>query len=398
MPIVANSFSSSGRWPASVGRTAFACAMLLACTMGMAEEKQPVEKHVKVYYEPGRFGGWPANHGIWSWGNEILVGFSAGYYKDLGPDRHHIDRDKPERHLLARSRDGGETWTIEDPAAAGYLLPQGDALHGTELPSVAIEEAADCPGGIDFTHTDFAMTLRMDDTDAGTSRFYYSYDRGGSWQGPFRLPDFGTPGIAARTDYIVRGKHKCIAFLTAAKSNGKEGRPLCVETIDGGKTWRLVSSIGPEPEGFAIMPASVLLSETDLLVVLRRREGPKRFLSAYASHDAGRSWEYLNDPVGDLGEGNPPSLVMLQDGRLCLTYGYRAAPFSMRARLSGDGGQTWGPEIMLREDGANRDMGYPRSVQRPDGKVVTVYYFNDEKTGPERYIAATIWDPGKLDE
>jgi hypothetical protein len=33
-------------------------------------------------------------------------------------------------------------------------------------------------------------------------------------------------------------------------------------------------------------------------------------------------------------------------------------------------------------------------VQRADGKVVTVYYFWDEKTGPERYIAATIWAPG----
>jgi hypothetical protein len=26
-------------------------------------------------------------------------------------------------------------------------------------------------------------------------------------------------------------------------------------------------------------------------------------------------------------------------------------------------------------------------------KVVTVYYFWDQKTGPERYIAATIWNP-----
>ena len=23
-------------------------------------------KHVKVYYEPGMFGGWPANHGVWN--------------------------------------------------------------------------------------------------------------------------------------------------------------------------------------------------------------------------------------------------------------------------------------------------------------------------------------------
>jgi hypothetical protein len=31
------------------------------------------------------------------------------------------------------------------------------------------------------------------------------------------------------------------------------------------------------------------------------------------------------------------------------------------------------------------------SEATPDGKVVTIYYFNDRKDG-ERYIAATIWD------
>ena len=36
-------------------------------------------RHVKVYFQKGMFGGWPANHGIWSWGNEILVGFGMGY-------------------------------------------------------------------------------------------------------------------------------------------------------------------------------------------------------------------------------------------------------------------------------------------------------------------------------
>ena len=38
--------------------------------------------HTEVYYEAGRFAGWPANNGIWSWGNEIVVGFSLGYYKE----------------------------------------------------------------------------------------------------------------------------------------------------------------------------------------------------------------------------------------------------------------------------------------------------------------------------
>ena len=62
-------------------------------------DSQNIE-HVMVYHEPRRFGGWPANHGIWSWGDEILVGFSAGDFKDLGPARHAIDRERPEEHLL----------------------------------------------------------------------------------------------------------------------------------------------------------------------------------------------------------------------------------------------------------------------------------------------------------
>jgi hypothetical protein len=65
----------------------------------------------------------------------------------------------------------------------------------------------------------------------------------------------------------------------------------------------------------------------------------------------------------------------------------------MFARLSSDGGTSWGDEIVLRNDGGGRDIGYPRSIQRPDGRVVTIYYFWDEKTGPERYIAASNWTP-----
>ena len=356
-----------------------------------SEGREVDAKHVMVYHEEGWFGGWPANHGIWSWGNEILVGFTQGEYKDLGPDRHHIDREKPERHFLARSKDGGETWKITDPGKEGYLVPEGGFLHGIPRKDVPIPEVKQCPGGVDFTHPDFAMTVRTTDIHDGESRFWYSYDRGHTWEGPFVLPDFGFPGTAARTDYIVNGKHDCMLFITVAKDNGKEGRPVCVRTRDGGKTWTLEGEIGPEPRGFAIMPATVRLSETDLLTVVRRRRGPKRWQSAYLSEDNGKTWEYLNDPVKDAGEGNPASLMKLEDGRLCLTYGYRAEPFSIRAKLSEDDGRTWSEDIVLRDDGANRDVGYTRMVQRPDGKVVVLYYFNDEETGPERYVAATIW-------
>jgi photosystem II stability/assembly factor-like uncharacterized protein len=234
----------------------------------------------------------------------------------------------------------------------------------------------------------------MTSVDSGSSRFYYSTDRGKTWNGPFRVPSFGQKGIAARTDYIVDGPRDCMLFLTAAKSNGREGRPLCVRTTDGGKTWNLVSFIGPEPKGFSIMPSTVRLSETRIVTAVRRRERRKRWIEAYASEDNGKTWSLLSTPASDTGEGNPPSMILLQDGRLCITYGYRAEPYSIQARISSDGGKTWGNEIVLRNDGGCRDLGYPRTVQRPDGKVVTVYYFNDHPDG-DRYIAATIWDPGK---
>jgi hypothetical protein len=180
-----------------------------------------------------------------------------------------------------------------------------------------------------------------------------------------------------------------LAFITAAKSNRHEGRVICVRTQDGGKTWNMVSFIGPEPEDYAIMPSSIRLSPTDIVTAIRRR----RWIDIYRTHNNGESWQFVNQAVLDIG-GNPPSMVKLDDGRLVITYGYRLAPFGIRARISADSGTTWGKEFILRQDGGGTDLGYTRTVKRPDGMLVTVYYFNED-AGKERYIGGTIWDPGR---
>ncbi len=371
--------------------------VVIVCLLGIltqdahSEQRVDAAENVIVYKEDGRFGGWPANHGMWSWGEEILVGFSCGYYKNLG-DRHHIDRDKPEQHLLARSLDGGKTWNIEDPQKKGMLIPQGEALHGTELPDLKPVPAKDCPGGIDFTHPDFAMTLRMSSADTGESRFYYSYDRGHNWEGPFRLPLLGTKGIMARTDYIVNGKHDCMVFLTAAKENNEEGRVLCARTQDGGASWKFISHIGPEPTGYSIMPSTVRISENKLICTIRRKDDDPSWIDAYISEDNGETWEFAGKPVESCGIGNPPAMIQLQDGRLCLTYGFREAPWEMRAVFSSDEGKTWTEPYTIRTAGGGRDLGYPRTIQLPSGKIVTVYYWCDH-ADEERYIGATLWDP-----
>lgn len=343
-------------------------------------------EHIVVYKEAGRYGGWPANHGIWSWGDEVLVGFSAAYFKRMPPDRHQYDNSKPEEPRLARSLDGGQTWTVEAPKS---LLPPeqgGKAVEPLKTP-------------IDFTAPGFAMTLRYVSNHVGPSYLWYTQDKGKTWQGAYAVPDLGTKGIAARTDYLIRGKRESLVFLTAAKPNGREGRPVCVRTTDGGVSWAIRGWIGEEPEGFSIMPSSVRLKDGRILTSLRVKKDQKTdWLELYESSDDGRTWRMLERPVSFTGgmSGNPPSMLLLRDGRLCITYGYRGEPFGIRAVLSKDGGRTWGKDIVLRADGAAWDLGYTRSVQRRDGKVVTVYYFPEQQF-TERIIAATIWDPGKVD-
>jgi Neuraminidase (sialidase) len=348
--------------------------------------QHPSVEHVIVHKEAGRYGGWPANHGIWSWGNEILVGFELGYFKD-NQRGHSIDYDKPAEHVLARSMDGGKTWKLERPE--GLRPPASIKIAGVPA-GAGGKEPVDCEGGLDFSNPDFVFTARMANIHIGPSRFYYSNDRGRTWSGPCKLPNFGQHGIAARTDYIITGKHEMIVFLTAAKSNEKEGRVIAVKTTDGARTWKMLSFVGPEPEGndFAIMPASVSLGGGKILTAIRHR----RFIDLWGSEDGGVTWKHVTTPVPDSGRGNPASLSRLKDGRLVLVYGYRAEPYGIRARISKDNGKTWSDDIILRADAGGWDLGYPRSVVRPDGKVVSIYYYNDS-VDTERYIGATIWQP-----
>ncbi|MBM3726383.1 MAG: exo-alpha-sialidase [Acidobacteria bacterium] len=362
-------------------------ALVVVQTVPLAAQDSPgvSKKNLIVYQEPGRYAGWPANHGIWIWGNEILMGFELGEFQASDRRIHTINYQRPAEHVLVRSLDGGETWKLEKPAS---LAPPA----GTKVAGVPTAEGGkapvDCPGGIDFRRPGFAITFRMEDIHIGPSRFYYTTDKGKSWQGPFRVPDFGHRGIAARTDYLVQGKHELTAWLTAAKSNGREGRIIVVRTSDGGKTWKQVALMGDEPTGndYAIMPSTVRLGNGSLLTAVRYQ----RWIDLFQSADNGATWTGAGRPAPLTG-GNPPSMIRLKDGRLALTYGYRLPPFGIRARISADEGKSWGDEIVLRADGGSRDLGYPRTVQRRDGKLVTAYYFNDAND-KERYIGATIWE------
>ena len=359
----------------------FSAMVLLASAVLQARPQASFLQHGIVDHEAGRFAGWPANRGIWSWGDEIAVGYVRGWFKH-DPDEHSRDRDRPIEEALSRSMDGGMTWSLESLA-----LPQA--------------EARPVPDAIDFAHPDFALLVR-------DHVFYYSHDRARTWRGPFLFPDFKLgEKLTARTDYIVNSTLDCLIFLSVRDEQVQSGIPdraFAVRTRDGGRTFDFLGWMAGEgpPVARSVMPATVRADDGTLVSLLRRRYDLKssfrndlNWIDAFVSRDDGVTWAHgeriaHTDHTGR--NGNPPSLVKLADGRLAAAYGVRSNPMGIRARVSADHGRTWGPEIVLREDARTWDIGYCRSAVRADGRIVTVYYYATAEH-LENHIAATIWSP-----
>ena len=345
-------------------------------------------KHSTIYYAPGVFAAWPANGGIWNWGDEILVCFAIGRYREY-PDTHCIDRDSPIEYGLARSLDGGETWSVDtDPE-----INRVSRRRVVPLP----------PTGLPFGDAGFALKVGTAAVTIKSTTFVVTRDRGVTWEGPYALPGADAT-MTSRTDYIVHGPGSCTLFLshapTAEERMTRGDRVFAWRTDDGARSWtRLGYLTSDEPR--AVMPSTVLLADGRFISALRRRlDSPatrtatnsRNWIEIRESTDGGRSWSFVSEAADTGGKnGNPPAMAQTTDGRLVLAYGYRGDRPSIKARISDDAGRTWGEEIILRDGARMHDIGYPRMVVRTDGTVVTVYYFTTAER-PEQHICATTWD------
>lgn len=368
--------------------------LVIALSVSLAQQIQNVE-HTIVAIEKGKFHGWPANNGIWIWGNEILVGFTQTDYEET--ESHNIKNDSPLLSKLARSKDGGKSWTVFDPV--NYVGDNGKKTKLTEP--------------INFLREGFALRVSGDTYHGNKDpegQFFYSYDKGKIWNGPFYLGDvsklsrFSRYILTPRTDYLVLGEKECLIFISSRiPETGMSDKISVIHTKDGGLTFQLLSDyvVSESDPHRAAMPNTVRISDNELVMSIRRRviaDNTKNWLDLYYSYDLGKTWEFRSK-IGDTGayNGNPPSLVKLNDGRLCSVYGDRNSS-RIVGRYSSDSGKSWTNEFIVRDDFYTRerqdmkDLGYCRVVQNSDGEIVAVYYWAT-KENPEQHIAASIWKP-----
>ena len=359
----------------------------------------PEVEHTTVFRADGRFAGWPANYGMWSWGEEIVVVFALGW---IGPSigLHARDTSRPFLPTQARSTDGGRSWRTEP---FGGRTPGSPVLSADEHVADTLKAGArlrddafvPVPRGLDFTDPETVVMCARTDLGAGSrSWFYLSRDRGHEWDGPFAMPGLDQPGLSARTDVVPLAPSTALFMLTAVKRDGHEGRVICT-AVDAAGGMAVRGWVGAEPAGFAIMPSSIRLAGGDVLTAVRCTDAARtrHWIDLYRSGDEGSTWRFVGTPVASTGSGgNPGALASLPDGRLVLLFGYRDRPYGLRAVVGSADGSGWSDDIVLADDAGGPDLGYPRCVVLDDGCVVICWYRTDPGHD-ERFIVSTRWRP-----
>lgn len=310
----------------------------------------------------------------------------------------HID---PNSYLvMVRSRDGAATWTQEPQ------LIYAHALGGSQDPCLLqLRDGT-------LLCTSYGWTvLQPDGLTAALKRPAMSYrngvflggylvrstDGGKTWQGPIYPPHippetsldpYGQPVPAYNRGAPVEGRDGRIFWVVAATDDAaarKVSTHLLI-SADKGMTWRYSAPVAVDEK---VIFNETSLHETprgDLVAFLRTGKFDDQACLA-RSTDGGKTFQ----PWQGMGfQGHPLHALRLADNRVLLVYGYRHAPFGIRARVLNAECTDFAtaPEIVLRDDGGSTDLGYPWSVQLDGHRVLVAYYYNI-KGGP-RHIAGTI--------
>jgi hypothetical protein len=347
-------------------------------------------KDVAVYRNPRFYSAFPSI--VRRPDGELIAAFRRA------PDRRlngaaGVSHTDPNSYLvLVRSRDGGETWTQEPE------LIWAHAEGGSQDPCLL--QLRD--GSILCASYLWYQMPVVKDAKAAKQPFEFmggymvrSRDGGRSWQGPIVPPP--TPGVDRKDPFgtllpsynrgaMCQGKDGRV-FWAVAHANAWGGTAISLMISgDGGTTWKYSCPIAVD-EKVTFNETSLYETAKGDLVAFARTANYDDQTVVVRSVDGGKSfgkWE------GTGFQGHPHHAVRLEDGRVWLVYGYRHKPYGVRARVLNaectDAGQA--AEIVLREDGGSGDLGYPWAVALPGGKVLSVYYFNQENG--TRFIGGTV--------
>ena len=194
-----------------------------------------------------------------------------------------------------------------------------------------------------------------------------SEDAGLSWSPAYRVPLNSPHGPIELSD----GR-----LLYAGVALWKKGRAVGTSvSTDDGRTWSepqaLPTRRGDDPSQYHELHA-VEAADGRLIIHIRNHNAKNKGETLQThSTDGGRTWA---SPYSIGVWGLPSHLLRLSDDRLLMSYGHRRVPLGNQARISSDNGQSWSSPLVIHDEGASGDLGYPSTVEISPQNLVTVWY------------------------
>lgn len=214
-----------------------------------------------------------------------------------------------------------------------------------------------------------------------------SVDAGQSWAPihTIAFPEF-SEGLAC-SDAILEMPSGDLVMAVYGKADDGQSGSYMIRSSDGGLTWPILMPLAVSNVPIFEEPSLALFPDGRIRALLRTDHKGCGYVYQTESSDFGMTW-FL--PEKSKVWGYPQDLLVLQDGQLLVTYGYRQLPTGIRMCVgSPDSILSIEKEGILRSDGHDDgELGYPSSVELKEGEILTVYYFTDS-TGGQPYIAGT---------
>lgn len=157
-----------------------------------------------------------------------------------------------------------------------------------------------------------------------------------------------------------------------------------------GETWSKVSEVFGANEFLVDKlnePNAIVLKNGKMIVAVRSESGG---IYIAESIDGGVTFSNKRALLS-AAISTPPHLMQMTDGTLVLSYGYRSEPFNIRAIVSKDNGESWSNEIELTSGGVDWDFGYPATIERGNGELLTVYYQKLSADKKNTALKEVIW-------
>lgn len=129
-------------------------------------------------------------------------------------------------------------------------------------------------------------------------------------------------------------------------------------------------------------PHAIQLKSGKIICHLRTHNNGDMFtLYQTESPDNGISWAKPR-PILTEKSGAPGHLLEHSSGVLITTFSHRSKPYGIWTAFSKDGGITWGDEAVIFEGKDTDDLGYPSTIELPDGSLITAFYTRESDCTP----------------